>query len=467
MVVLAAALAGAALALGGALALGAMGKGPTSSAGIAASPRHATTLAPPAPTTSTTSRAEELRRLVAGVTLTPASGSKDQSWKRRVTLVATGSRLEAVAVVDASLGVHLAGAIGASGHKWSSTGALLPGATYAVSYEVAGPGGLTASGSGSFTTAAPAEAVTATVFPTPGIVVGIGQPIVFMFSRPVGTEAAQQAVLSHLHIAMSDPVPGGWHWFSSVELHFRPTSYWPVGEQVEASGDLEGWDIGAGAWGEGSLATSFVVGASHVSTVDLLTHRMTVSDNGRVVYDWPISAGAPQWPTMDGTHIVMDRESVVHMVSSTVGIPVSSPGGYDEYVYWDVHISDSGEYVHAAPWSVDEQGLVNVSHGCVNLSPQRAETFFRFSRVGDIVQVEDGPRPPTQGDHGVMDWSLGRAVVWTPAAVTKLALPVATLPTTTTPPPRGAPYFPSTLPPGAPPPGTLPPGAPLSPPRPR
>ncbi len=52
---------------------------------------------------------------------------------------------------------------------------------------------------------------------------------------------------------------------------------------------------------------------------------------------------------MDGIHIVLDKEPVVHMVSSTVGIPVNSPNGYDEYVYNDVHISDSGEYVHAAP----------------------------------------------------------------------------------------------------------------------
>ena len=48
---------------------------------------------------------------------------------------------------------------------------------------------------------------------------------------------------------MSKPVPGGWHWFSSVELHFRPTSYWPVGDQVEVNGNLNGWDVGGGAWG--------------------------------------------------------------------------------------------------------------------------------------------------------------------------------------------------------------------------
>ena len=54
------------------------------------------------------------------------------------------------------------------------------------------------------------------------------------------------------------------------------------------------------------------------------------------------------------------------------GVPVNSADGYDKLVYWDVHISDSGEYVHAAPWSVDGQGPSNVSHGCINLSDGRS-----------------------------------------------------------------------------------------------
>ena len=69
-----------------------------------------------------------------------------------------------------------------------------------------------------------------------------------------------------------------------------------------------------------------------------------------------------------------------------------------------MHISDSGEYVHAAPWSVDSQGQSNVSHGCINLSDANAQAFFEFSRVGDVVLVGGGPRPPEVGDHGVMDW---------------------------------------------------------------
>jgi hypothetical protein len=81
-----------------------------------------------------------------------------------------------------------------------------------------------------------------------------------------------------------------------------------------------------------------------------------------------------------------------------------------------VHITDSGEYVHAAPWSVNSQGRDNVSHGCINLSPADAQAFFTFSRVGDVVMVIGGPRPPAVGDHGVMDWATEWSQ-WAPAVV--------------------------------------------------
>jgi hypothetical protein len=93
---------------------------------------------------------------------------------------------------------------------------------------------------------------------------------------------------------------------------------------------------------------------------------------------------------------------------------VNSPDGYDELVYDDVHISDSGEYVHAAPWSVGSQGRTNVSHGCINLSPTDAAAFFAFSNIGDVVEVVGGPRPAELGDHGVMDWSTDWSQ-WIPA----------------------------------------------------
>jgi lipoprotein-anchoring transpeptidase ErfK/SrfK len=416
------------------------------------SPGHsqhvAVTQQPAASTTSTTSRAQAIAKLLSDVTVTPPNGTRKQPLQTVVTVRAAGAQLVAVEVTKSPGNNALAGTLDERADEWRSTGALFPGSVYTVTYRVDGAGGLSAEGSSRFETAPPAEVVTASVFPPSGIQVGVGQPIVITFSHPINSAPAQQGVLSRFTIAMSKPVPGGWHWFSSVELHFRPSSYWPVGEQVRLSADLDRWDIGGGAWGQGQVSTAFVVGDSHISTVDLATHQMVVTDNGQAIYDWPVSAGRAQYPSMDGTHIVLDRESVVRMDSASVGIPVHSPNGYDELVYWDVHIADSGEYVHAAPWDVSIQGFQNVSHGCINLSPARAETFFRFSRAGDIVKVVNGPRAPVMGDHGVIDWSFGPSLVnWTPAKVVALTAPVTLLPTTTLPPPAGVPYFGPTVPP--------------------
>ena len=65
---------------------------------------------------------------------------------------------------------------------------------------------------------------------------------------------------------------------------------------------------------------------------------------------------------------------------------------------------------------MNSQGQTNVSHGCINLSPPNALAFFAFSRVGDLVQVVGGPRPPVAGDHGVMDWGTPWSD-WTSAVV--------------------------------------------------
>jgi lipoprotein-anchoring transpeptidase ErfK/SrfK len=219
-----------------------------------------------------------------------------------------------------------------------------------------------------------------------------------------------------MSVSMSKPVAGGWHWFSADELHFRPATFWPAGDRITVTGDLDGWNAANGRWGSGQISDSFNVGSARVSVANLSTDEMTVTENGATVATYPISGGRAQYPTMNGTHIVLDRESVVRMDSATVGIPVNSPNGYDELVYDDVHISDSGEYVHAAPWSVGSQGVTNVSHGCINVSPANAQAFFDFSRIGDVVEVVGGPRPPVAGDHGVMDWSTAWSQ-WTPAAV--------------------------------------------------
>ena len=353
--------------------------------------------------------------LAAAVTFAPKPGAVDVPLDAAVVVNAAAGQLTAVRVVTAA-NVPLSGTLDPSWRRWRSHGPLAPGTTYTVTAVVSGSSGVTARSTATFRTLTPVGKVEATVFPDEGLVVGVAQPIVIRFDHFVGSAVARAAALKHFTVIESRPVLGGWHWFSTNELHFRPKALWPVGEKVTVVADLRGWNAGNGIWGDGRLRAHFTVGHAHVSIANLVTDQMTVSDNGKLVATYAFSGGRPTYPTMNGFHVVLDREGVIRMVSSSNGIPVNSPDGYDELVYADVHISDSGEYVHAAPWSVASQGHTNVSHGCINLSPTDAFAFFAFSRVGDVVAVVGGPRPPELGDHGVMDWDTNWKE-WTPVAM--------------------------------------------------
>ncbi|MDQ6784712.1 MAG: Ig-like domain-containing protein [Actinomycetota bacterium] len=285
----------------------------------------------------------------------------------------------------------------------------------AAAVTVTGTSGAKATTTATFQTMAVATDMTATVSAAEGSTVGVGSPITIRFNRSVPA-ANQGSVLSHLSIAESQPVPGGWHWFSDRELHFRPQSFWPTGEQITVTTNLDGWNAGNDHWGSGQSTTHLGIGASHVTVADLAAKEMTVTNNGQTIATYPISGGSSRYPTQDGIHIALDKEPVVHMVSTTVGIPSRGPGGYDEFVYNDVHISDTGEYVHDAPWSQGSQGRVNVSHGCINLGPNDSKAFYDLSQIGDVIEVVGGTRSPESGDHGVMDWTLDWSQ-WTPGTV--------------------------------------------------
>jgi lipoprotein-anchoring transpeptidase ErfK/SrfK len=351
--------------------------------------------------------------LKAGLRFVPGPGATDVAPDAPIVVTAPAGELGAVHVTSSS-GVDVAGERSSAADRWQSTGLLAYGTVYRVTALVSGRSQIQVESTVTFRTLSPQATVTASVFPHSGLTLGVGQPVVFRLSQSINDAAARASLIGHLAVTASRPVAGGWHWFSNRELHFRPQGFWPTGEKVRVTWNLNGWNAG-GAWGAGSDSARFGIGDARVSYANLATHQMTVTLNGHTIATYPISGGKPTDPTMAGVHIVLDRQSVVRMNSATNGVPVNSPDGYDELVYSDVHISDTGEYVHAAPWSVSSQGRMNVSHGCVNLSPANAAAFFAFSRVGDIVIVTGSPRPPVIGDHGVMDWDTAWSA-FTPAA---------------------------------------------------
>ena len=244
--------------------------------------------------------------------------------------------------------------------------------------------------------------------PLDGETVGVGLPIGVWFSQPVADRAA---VERRLQVTSSKPVTGAWHWFADNEVHYRPRSYWPSGSRVTLRARLAGADAGRGVWGVADRTIRFRIGERRVSVVDVRTHRMKVVSGGRTLRVLPVSTGRERYPTTNGVHFVLEKTPVKLMDSSTVGIPRNSPGGYYQRVAWSVRISNSGEFVHAAPWSTGSQGRANVSHGCVNLSTANAAWFYRLTRRGDVVEVRGSPKRPG-ASFGVADWNMS----WPPLA---------------------------------------------------
>jgi lipoprotein-anchoring transpeptidase ErfK/SrfK len=334
------------------------------------------------------------------LTVTPRDKATKVRLDTRAKVVASGGRLRAVTVTAG--GRRLAGKLDTDGRTWVSTGALAPATRYRVVADAVDDAGRPAREQTTFTTLRPRAELRAAIMPLDGETVGVGLPIGVWFNEPVTDRAA---VERRLQVTSSKKITGAWHWFNDREVHYRPRTYWPAGAKVTLRARLAGTDAGRGLWGVADRTIRFSIGERRVSVVDVRTHRMKVTSGGRTLRVMPVSTGREQYPTTNGVHFVIEKNAVKLMDSSTVGIPRNSPGGYYQKVAWSVRISNSGEFVHAAPWSTGSQGRANVSHGCVNLSTANAAWFYRLTRRGDVVEVRGSPKRP--GDSfGVADWNM-------------------------------------------------------------
>ena len=97
------------------------------------------------------------------------------------------------------------------------------------------------------------------------------------------------------------------------------------------------------------------------------------------------------------------------MDSETFGLSHSA-GGYRTMVDWATQMSYSGIYVHSAPWSLGDQGVDDVSNGCLNVSPANAEWFLNNALRGDVVIAKNTVGEPLPGDDGLGDWNVPWAV---------------------------------------------------------
>ena len=211
----------------------------------------------------------------------------------------------------------------------------------------------------------------ASIQPTAGQVVGVAEPLTLNFAAPVIDRAAAERTLN---ITASNGQIGRVEWLNDRVLQWKPVGFWPAHSQIRMM--------------SGGFATDVNTGAAVLGVASISQHTFTVSIDGQVVREMPASMGKPTRPTPIGNFTVLDRNRSVVMDSRTIGIPLSSPEGYLITAYYAERITDGGVYVHSAPWSVDSQGHANVSHGCINLSPDNAAWYYNTVHVGDPVIVQ-------------------------------------------------------------------------------
>lgn len=340
----------------------------------------------------------------ATVAFLPAADAAAVAPADPVKVTATGGTLTSVTVSGPAGAVK--GALNSDRTAWTSSGDLGFGARYTVTAEATNTTGQATTKTSEFTTAKAGTTIFPAVAPLRGTTVGVGMPIRVFFDHPV---TDRKAALARMKVTTSVPTVGAWRWFSDSEVHWRPKVYWKAGTKVALDTDLRGVKLGAGAYGSENADRhiDFTIGASHVSVADAKTHRMKVYVNGKLTKNFPASLGKEVKGrfTHTGVHVVTEKKAAMTMDSSTYGLALDA-GGYKTPVKFATRISNSGEFVHAAPWSVAQQGSSNVSHGCVNLAPANAQWFFGISQPGDVVSITGTPVPLTAKDTDVSDWTI-------------------------------------------------------------
>jgi lipoprotein-anchoring transpeptidase ErfK/SrfK len=326
----------------------------------------------------------------SAVTITPANGTSNADPSAGITVRATSGALKNVTVHTA--GDPVPGTLSPDGKVWHSQWTLGVSQSYTVTATASGTSDGTVAATSTFRTLTPGQTFRTQIFEGYRQTYGVGMPIILTFSQPIADKAA---VERSLQVTTSTPVVGAWYWDGNQTLDFRPRDYWPAGTTVSFTGHLNGVQGGPGLYGDHTLTQTFDIGPSVIAIANTGTHRTQIYYDGALRYDWPISSGKPGDATPDGSYLTIEKGNPVQMTGP----------GYSLSVPWSVRFTFSGDYYHDAYWSVGEQGFENVSHGCVNLSPADAQTYYQLAVPGDPITVVNSPKSGVW-DNGWTEWFL-------------------------------------------------------------
>jgi L,D-transpeptidase catalytic domain len=146
---------------------------------------------------------------------------------------------------------------------------------------------------------------------------------------------------------------------------------------------MHGWALAAGL-----VLSAAPASANILITIDKSTQQMSVAIDGADRYVWPVSTGRPGYDTPSGT-FKPNRMDADHYSQEWDNAPMPHA------IFFDL----DGHAIHGF-FDVKHLGRA-VSHGCVRLSPDHAQTLFNLVKtqgMGETKVVVAGYTPG--GDNG-------------------------------------------------------------------
>jgi lipoprotein-anchoring transpeptidase ErfK/SrfK len=137
-------------------------------------------------------------------------------------------------------------------------------------------------------------------------------------------------------------------------------------------------------------------------TVDVKKHKLTVVRDGRQVRSFDVSTGKPGWETRNGIKVIMDKERNKVWTNEAI----DAKEDYRFKSRYAMRITNSGEFVHDAPWNTGNIGEANTSHGCVGLLPKSMDWLWKNTILGDPVVVTGSPKPFDDLQNRIADWNV-------------------------------------------------------------
>lgn len=311
-----------------------------------------------------------------------APGKKLPIATEIATKVGNGQVTEVV--LTGSDGSTVAGTMRDDQSSWVPSKPLRYDTTYTAKVTARGEDGTTQTASTTFSTMSnPGSVRVGTgLYLFDGQTYGVGMPVVVEFDEEIPA-SARANVEKRLFVESSPPQVGVWRWYGGKQVLYRPRDYWLPGTRLTVRSAVDGLPMGTGRYGDQDRSATVKIADKKIFLdIDNAKKQMVAYVDDKPVKTMPVSLGKPSTPSSSGNMVIMSRDYATVFDTTSEG-----PDGYRIDINYAERLTWGGEFIHAAPWSVADQGYNNVSHGCVNMSWENAKWVYNNTHVGDPVRV--------------------------------------------------------------------------------